>query len=93
MCGLQAITYCCIDFIVNNFSVINTSCYCQFVHLMPTFDPKPVRIVANALRIIGTSVGSYRGYFGNLCIALWTKKLPTPSAYPVVSAHSGYYCT
>ena len=47
---------------------------------MPIFDPKLVRIMGSTLKIIGTSVGNNRGYFGNLRIALWEKKLSgTPS--------------
>ena len=37
---------------------------------MPTFDPKHMRIMGNALRIIGTFLGNYRRNFENLRIAL-----------------------
>ena len=43
--------------------------------LMPTFDPEHMRVMDHALRIIDTFLGNYKRYFGNLRIALWTKKL------------------
>ena len=48
---------------------------------MQTFDPNRMRITGNALIIIGTSVGNYRGYFENLRVALKAKKLLTPNCH------------
>ena len=63
-------------FATDSLTVSNTSLwrydygFVPTIPLMATFDPKNMRIMGHALRIIGTFLGNYMGNFENLRIAL-----------------------
>ena len=50
----------------------------RLVHLMPTdisFKPERMRIMGNVLRMMGKYLGKLQGFFENLRIVLWAKKI------------------